>query len=283
MPLVVTSAGLTATSTNPVSEPSPAQLAFAAGSVTVNENAGNASIEAVRSGGYEGAVSVEVATTGGTGAAGVNFTSINEVLNFAAGADSQIVTIPVKDDGVATQDLTVNIALSSLGNDVDLGKQAIATLVIHNVDGSSTTSSPLVRTSGVQLITNKKQQVTEIVVGFTGGVNAADARNTGAYRLLTARKGGSSSAKVLKIRSAVYDGTNHTVALILRSPAAFKRPGAARGRRLRAGGLARQRQRADRRQRRWSAGRRRRYGHRSKQGGCPRSSPREHGLARASR
>ena len=83
----------------------PAQLAFAVERVTVNENAGEASIQVVRSGGYQGAVSVAVATAGGTAVAGVNYTPINQVLNFAAGQDSQTITIPVKDDGVVTADL----------------------------------------------------------------------------------------------------------------------------------------------------------------------------------
>ena len=55
----VMSAGLAGTATIPVSESTPAQLAFGVGRVTVNENAGVASIDVMRSGGYHGAVSVD--------------------------------------------------------------------------------------------------------------------------------------------------------------------------------------------------------------------------------
>ena len=50
--------------------------------------------------GYQGAVTVNVSTSGGTAVAGVNYTAINQVLSFAAGQGSQTFTIPIKNVGV---------------------------------------------------------------------------------------------------------------------------------------------------------------------------------------
>jgi hypothetical protein len=226
--LQVTSAGLTGTTTNPASVTPPAQLAFTAGSVTVNENAGAARIQVVRSGGLLGTVSVDVATSGGTAVAGVNYTPVNQVLTFAAGQASQIITIPVKDDGVVTPDLTVNLVLSSPGAGAVLGSPALATLVIHNVDQTTTSpSSPWVTMNRVQLLTNQKHQVAEVIVGFSGGVNPARAQNPAEYRLAFAGRNGSftaRNARRIKLRSAVYNSTTDTVTLTPKKPFALTKP-----------------------------------------------------------
>ena len=225
-PIQVLSAGLTGTATNPESESTPAQLAFAVRQVTVNENAGVASIEVVRSGGYDGAVSIDVATGGGTAVAGVNYTAIKEVVNFGAGQESRTITIPVKDDGVVTPDLTVDVVLSNPGQGAALGSPSTATLVIHNVDGSSP-SPPLVTLNGLRLVLNKKHQVMEILVGFSGALDAQDAQNTATYRLTRAGKGGSYTgwgSSVLKLRRAVYQPASDTVALALLKPVSLGRP-----------------------------------------------------------
>jgi hypothetical protein len=212
--LLVTSTGLTGTTTNPITVTppvQPAQLAFSASSVTVKENAGNATITVVRAGGYQGAVSVDVATSGGTAVAGVNYTAINEVLNFAAGQDSQTFTIPIKNAGVLKTNLTVNIVLSSPGPNAALGTPSTETLTISNV-----VSAPLVTMTGVQPEKNKKGKVTGIVIDFSGAVNMTEAQNTNTYELIVAGKGGSftgKGAKVITIKSAAYNSTNDSVTL----------------------------------------------------------------------
>ncbi len=139
------------------------------------------------------AVSVDVATYAGTAVAGVNYTPLDQVLSFAAGQDSQTVTIPVRNDGVVTPDLTASVVLSSPTSGVSLGTPSTMTLVIHNVDqnagttGTGSTSNPLVTPDRVKLVLNKKHQMAEILVGFSGGVDASEADSTATYRLATAR------------------------------------------------------------------------------------------------
>ncbi len=74
--------------------------------------------------------------------------------------------------------------------------------------------------SSVRLVKNKKG-VTEILVGFSGALNAAEAQELGIYRLTTAGRGGSFTAKnaaVIKLKSATYDATTDTVALFPKKP-----------------------------------------------------------------
>ena len=70
--------------------------------------------------------------------------------------------------------------------------------------------------TSVNDVKNKKHQVTEIIVTFSGALNAGQATNIAEYELITAGKGGSftaKNAKVIKLRSAAYNSANNTVTL----------------------------------------------------------------------
>jgi len=217
--LQVTSTGLTTATTIPITVIPPAQLAFTAKSITVAENVGSATIKVVRStGGFEGAVTVHVATSGGTAVPGVNYTAVSTVLSFLAGQNSQTFTIPIKNAGVLKNPVTVNIVLSSPGANAVLGTPSTETLTIQNSDPPP---PPLVTVAGVIPEKNKKNQVTGIVIDFSGGVNAGEAQSTNTYELIAANKSGSftgKGAKVIKINSAAYNAAGDQVTL---SPAAF--------------------------------------------------------------
>ncbi len=76
--------------------------------------------------------------------------------------------------------------------------------------------APLVTVVSVDDVESKKHLVTEIVVDFSGPVNAAQADNVATYRLTTANGKGSFTAKnspVLKLRSAVFNPANDTVTI----------------------------------------------------------------------
>jgi hypothetical protein len=56
----------------------------------------------------------------------------------------------------------------------------------------------------VRLLTNNKHQVTEIIVGSSGGLESAQAQNTAEYRLVKLGRRGSFTAKqatLIKLRS----------------------------------------------------------------------------------
>ena len=90
-----------------------------------------------------------------------------------------------------------------------------------------TPAPPLVKLSSVVEKTNKKHQLTEVLVTFSGAVNMIEADSINTYRLATAGKKRSYTAKnagVIKLRSAVYDGSSNTVALTPKKPFALTRP-----------------------------------------------------------
>jgi len=87
---------------------------------------------------------------------------------------------------------------------------------------------PLVTMTKVQEVMNKKHQVTEVIVTFSGAVNASEAdQTTGIYRLVTPGKKGSYTAKnagIINLRSAVYNQSTNMVALTPKKPFALTKP-----------------------------------------------------------
>jgi hypothetical protein len=78
----------------------------------------------------------------------------------------------------------------------------------------------------VQLVRNKRHRVKEVLIGFSGGVNSAQAQNIAEYRLVKSGKLGpftAQHAKLLKLRSAVYSGTSDTVTLTPKKPFALRK------------------------------------------------------------
>jgi hypothetical protein len=79
----------------------------------------------------------------------------------------------------------------------------------------------------VQEVMNRKHQVTEIVVTFSGPVNASEAdQTTGIYRLATPGKKGWYTAKnaTINLRSAFYNPSTNPVALTPKKPFALTKP-----------------------------------------------------------
>ena len=229
--LQVTSNGLTGIVTNPVTPVTPSRIAFATASLAVDESAGSATLQVVRSGGLSQAVSVTVATSGGTAVAGVNYTSINEVLNFAPGQASQDITIPVEDAGNLPRELTVNVVLSNPGGSAELGNPSTSTLEILNAarstDTGKSSTAPLVTMDRIQLIRNRRHHVTEVLIGFSGALNPAQAVSMAQYELVRAGRHHSFTGRgtrLIKLWSAVYDAANNTVALTPKRPFAIGKP-----------------------------------------------------------
>ncbi len=86
---------------------------------------------------------------------------------------------------------------------------------------------PLVTVTGVVDVTNKKHQVTEIHVTFSGAVNSAEAVNTATYQLIKQGKHRSfvaTRATIITIKSASYDPTDNQVTLIPKKPFALGKP-----------------------------------------------------------
>jgi uncharacterized protein (TIGR03118 family) len=81
--------------------------------------------------------------------------------------------------------------------------------------------------TSVRTIANRHHQVVQVILAFGGAVNSADAASLKSYRLVVAGKGGSftaSSAKAVKLRSAVFDAASGLVTLTARKPLPLTKP-----------------------------------------------------------
>ena len=107
-------------------------LAFSSPAYRVPEANTNATITVNRVSGTNGAVQVSYATVaGGTAVAGVNYTSVSGVLNWASGeSGSKTFTVPVFNDGLAEPNPTINLALSNPSGSAALGVQSTAVLTL---------------------------------------------------------------------------------------------------------------------------------------------------------
>jgi cyclophilin family peptidyl-prolyl cis-trans isomerase len=104
-------------------------------------------------------------------------------------------------------------------------KATPATTASHPATVSiAVTPPPLVTLSDIDQVSNKGHRLTQILVHFSGAVNATQADQTGIYRLaLPGRKGSytARNAPIIKIKTAVYSAQSDTVALQLRTPLAL--------------------------------------------------------------
>jgi hypothetical protein len=126
-----------------------------------------------------------------------------------------------------------SVATSNVGlvQPAPMAAQATTSVIQPVVTPSPTPTTPTstapVTVTSVREVTNKKHQATEVIVTFSGALNAAEADNPAIYRLTLPGKKGSytaKNAKTIKLKSAVYDPAHDTVTLIPTKPFPLKKP-----------------------------------------------------------
>jgi hypothetical protein len=132
----------------------PAQ--FDAGSYSVAENGGPATITVTRSGNLGGPVTVDYATSDGTAHAGTDYSATHGTLTFAAGEMAKTFPVAVTDDNIHQGALSVNLTLSNPGGGTSVGAQGTAALTI--TDNEPVSSASTDRTAPKLTITAKKLQ-----------------------------------------------------------------------------------------------------------------------------
>lgn len=134
---------------NAVLVPNPGVLQFSAPTYSQTENGVQATITVTRTGGSDGAVSIDYATSNGTATAG-DYTSASGTLNWAdADSASKTFNVPITDDTVYEGDETVNLTLTNPGGFAALGAQDTAVLTITENE-----TKPTISISDVSLIEN---------------------------------------------------------------------------------------------------------------------------------
>jgi uncharacterized repeat protein (TIGR01451 family) len=141
--VTLTNPGGSATLGNPalttltiVDDDVPGTLQFASATYTANEDAGTATLTVNRTGGSDGAVAVDFSVTGGTAAAGSDFTLVAGTLNWADGdmAPKTITVTLIDDIEAAEPNETVEVTLSNATGGATIGAPATTTLTIVDDD-----------------------------------------------------------------------------------------------------------------------------------------------------
>jgi plastocyanin len=114
---------------------SPGSLAFASATSSAAEDAGQAVLQVVRSGGTDGAVSVRVTTSDGSATAGADYTVTDVTVSWGNGeSGTRTVTVPLLGDSVLEGNETVNLGLSQPTGGATLASPSAATLTLLDDD-----------------------------------------------------------------------------------------------------------------------------------------------------
>lgn len=118
------------------------RLQFSVPSLTVAENAGNATLTITRTEGSNGAVSVTVATRNGTATQPQHYTTVSTTVSFAAGdGAAKTVTVPIIDNTEDGPDRTLYVTLSSPTGNAVIGATSEVLVTIADDDISAPPAS----------------------------------------------------------------------------------------------------------------------------------------------
>ncbi len=90
---------------------------FSIASVSVNHDAGSVTLTVTRLGALGGNDSIKYTTVNGTALAGQHFTAVNGTLEFAPGASTATITVPILKSAVASKDRAFTVVLSNPAGD----------------------------------------------------------------------------------------------------------------------------------------------------------------------
>ena len=151
--------------------PQPGSLQLSSAAYSVIENGGTATITVTRSGGSDGAVSVNYATSNGSAISGSDYTATSGTLHFAAGELSKTFTIPIMNDSVVEGSESINVTLSSPAGGATLGSQATGVLTIQDDDVATQPGS--LRFSASTYSLSENGGALTVTVTRTGGSSGA--------------------------------------------------------------------------------------------------------------
>jgi hypothetical protein len=112
--------------------PQPGTVGFNPAAYSIQENGGSVTLTLTRTGGADGAISVSVASGGGSASA-ADYTAITQVLNWADGdTAAKTVALTVIDDATDEADETVGFTLSNATGGATLGTATATVTIVDN-------------------------------------------------------------------------------------------------------------------------------------------------------
>lgn len=153
--------------------PPPAgALQFSAATYSVNEGGGTATITVTRTGGSNGAVSVDYATSNGTANAPSDYSATNNTLSWASGDSSaKTFSIAINDDALVESNETINLTLTNAAGGAALGGTNSAVLTI--IDNDSGPTAGTLQFSASTYSVNEGGGTVTISVTRSGGSSGA--------------------------------------------------------------------------------------------------------------
>lgn len=198
----VSSSSSTASTAQAASRNPKGTFRFTSNAFVVAESMGSATIAVVRTGGAEGMVSVDYATSDGSGINGTDYSTTKGTLTFENKQTSKTFGIPITNSVLAQGNKTVTITLSNITNGATLGVPATATLTITDNQGNTDAASS---TAAVTSASSSSSSVNPAGT-LSLAANAFMVNETSGTLTVTVRRDGGSTGAV-GINYATIDGS----------------------------------------------------------------------------
>ena len=157
--------------------PVPGNFTISPPTLNVGEQAGTATFTVNRTGGSDGAVTVNFATANGTATAGSDYTAASGTLNFAAGETSKTITVNITNDTTDEPNETFTVTLSAPTGGASLGTAITSTATIIDNDDPIVVNPGTLAISPLTLNVNEGAGTATFTVNRTGGSDGAVAVN----------------------------------------------------------------------------------------------------------
>jgi hypothetical protein len=152
--------------------PPAGTLQLSGSNFSVREDGLEIPITVTRVGGTFGEVNVDIAISGGTGVAGVDYNApIDTTLTFGDGVDSQQFTVTIIDDTVYEGNKTINVGLSNVTGGAVLGNPSAAVIAIS--EDEPVPSAGALQFSGSNYNVNESASLATINITRIGGTAGA--------------------------------------------------------------------------------------------------------------
>jgi len=153
---------------NTLTPPPPeGQLQFSAPTFSISESNEVAEFTVIRSGGSEGAVSVDFSTSDGTAHGNLDYVPTEGTLDFAEGETSVTFTFEILGDEIFETNETVRLTLSNPEGGATLGGQSNAVMIITDNDAPGTAG--LLQFSVASYTVSEASATVTLTVTRTGG------------------------------------------------------------------------------------------------------------------
>ncbi|EMI24260.1 DUF4347 domain-containing protein [Rhodopirellula europaea] len=168
----------------------PGTISLATSNVTVDEDAGTALVQVIRSGGSDGIATVDYDTFAGTATEGVDYTRQTGTLTFADGVTEQTIAVPILDDALLENNETFNITIDNVQGGANLLVPRTATVSIVDNEVSLPDYSNFADISGLTLNGTARQtgntlELTQALNNQAGSAfysTAVNLTNDGSFR-----------------------------------------------------------------------------------------------------